>query len=104
MTFTVLPNMARLFQRFRQTSDPDLTCRSCHGVDAESVYYKMPHGLSPLDPNRLPNPESSDPQEARMARFMADEVTPTMAELLEVPRFDPRTRQGFSCFNCHPTR
>jgi hypothetical protein len=52
----------------------------------------------------MPDPQSRDPKEARMARFMTDEVTPEMADLLNVPRFDPRTRQGFSCFNCHPTR
>ncbi len=33
MTFVVLPNMGRLFQEFRETEYPDLTCDSCHGKD-----------------------------------------------------------------------
>ncbi len=103
MTFAVLPNMARLFQRFRGTRDPDLTCRSCHGADAEAVRYRMPHGLGPLDPAHLPDRNSADPEEARMARFMADEVTPAMADLLGEPLYDPRTGRGFGCFGCHPT-
>lgn len=102
MTFAVLPNMARLFQRFRGTRDPDLTCRSCHGADAEAVRYEMPHGLGPLDPAHLPDRNSVDPKEARMARFMADEVTPAMADLIGMPLYDPRTGRGFGCFDCHP--
>jgi hypothetical protein len=96
MTFTVLPNMGRLFQGFRGTTAPDLTCRSCHGKDAEAVGYKMPHGLPPLDPRRLPDESSSDPRIAKMAKFMREEVTPQMADLIGVGVAD------VSCFTCHP--
>ena len=102
MTFLVLPNMARLFQGFEGKPDPDLTCRSCHGADAEEVRYKMPHGLTPLDPGRLPSPSSPDPKQARIARFMAEEVTPRMAAMLGLEPYDSRTGQGFGCFGCHP--
>ena len=97
MTFAVLPNMARAFQRFDGSTDPDMTCATCHGPDAELVHYAMPHGLPALDPKRLPDPKGPDPRQARMAKFMIEEVTPAMADLLGAPR-------GFSCFNCHPTR
>jgi hypothetical protein len=104
MTFAVLPNMARLFQRFRGASAPDMTCRTCHGEDAERVSYAMPHGLPPLDPRRMPDPNARDAKEAKMAKFMTEQVTPTMADLLGEPRFDPTTKQGLSCFSCHPSR
>ncbi len=102
MTFTVLPNMGRLFQTFRHTASPDLACTTCHGQDAEDVAYRMPHGLPPLDPAHLPDERSRDPRVARTAVFMRDEVTPKMADLLGVPLFDPKTGRGFSCFSCHP--
>jgi hypothetical protein len=103
MTFAVLPNMARLFQGFYHSPDPDMTCRTCHGAAAERVRYKMPNGLPPLDPAHLPSEDSPDPKEARVARFMIEEVTPQMADLLGVPVYDPATRTGFSCFRCHPS-
>jgi len=104
MTFAVLPNMARLFQGFDRTPSPEMACTTCHGADAERVAYAMPHGLPALDPARMPDPRSDDPNEARMTKFMTDEVTPAMADLLGVPRFDPTTGRGFSCFSCHPSR
>jgi hypothetical protein len=115
MTFAVLPNMARTFQRFKGSADPDMTCATCHGADAEQVNYAMPHGLPALDPARMPDPHGSDPKEARMVRFMIEEVTPAMADLVGVPlgegarrsdRIDGNAtpKRGFSCFNCHPSR
>lgn len=89
MTWGVLPNMARAFQRFEGSAVPRLTCRTCHGVDAEERQYKMPNArLAALDPARLPRPESS-----RIAKFMHEEVVPQMRELLESPTL--------SCFQCH---
>ena len=96
MTFSVLPNMAHAFQRFAGTADPELTCRTCHGHDAEAVEYKMPRDLPPLDPRHLPDATNRDPRIARTAKFMIDEVTPGMADLLGVDR------ATFTCFACHP--
>jgi len=74
-----------------------------HGENAERVQYRMPATLAPLDPAKMPDPSARDPKEAKMAKFMTDEVTPQMAGILGVPIFDPATGRGFSCFNCHPT-
>jgi hypothetical protein len=95
MTFLVLPNMARLFQEFQRKPDPDLTCRSCHGADAERVAYRMPNGLHPLDPAHMPDPASS------VAKFMTEQVTPKMIDFLGVEPFDAQSGRGFGCFNCH---
>jgi hypothetical protein len=104
MTFLVLPNMARLFQRFDGSRYPEMTCRTCHGADAEMVQYKMPHGLRALDPAHLPNANAPDPNEARVAKFMIEQVTPQMADLLGLPTYDPKTGRGLSCFDCHPSQ
>jgi mono/diheme cytochrome c family protein len=104
MTWGVLPRMARLFQRHRGTEVANVTCRTCHGADAEEVAYKMPHGLPALDPKHLPDPRSSDTREGRIAKFMIDEVTPEMADAVGVAPRDATTGEGFGCFNCHPAR
>lgn len=96
MTWSVLPTMARLFQRYQGTDDPEMTCRTCHGQDAEQVHYAMPHGLPALDPAHLPDASSSDPDTARIAAFMRDRVTPAMADLLGDPTV--------GCMRCHPSK
>lgn len=90
MTFDVQPNMARLFQHHAGKAVPDMTCRTCHGADAREVAYAMPHHLPALDEAHMPG--DSLPE----VRFMRDEVTPTMADLLGIER------SRFSCFACHP--
>jgi hypothetical protein len=94
MTWLVLPAMGRLLQAHDEKRWPDLTCRTCHGADAEEVHYKMPHGLPPLDPAHMPDPKSPVAKEARTAKFMAEEVVPRMREMLGAPQL--------SCFTCHP--
>lgn len=89
MTFVVLPNMGRLFQEFRGTEYPDLTCDSCHGKDAERIEYRMPNDLPAIDPT---HPAEGDP---RMVKFMTEEVTPEMSELIESP---------ITCSSCHPRK
>jgi cytochrome c553 len=92
MTWRVLPSMARTFQHFERSEVPSLTCRTCHGADAEERSYQMPNaGLAALDPAELPRPESSP-----IARFMHEEVVPQMRDLLGSPTL--------SCFQCHPRR
>jgi hypothetical protein len=92
MTFLVLPTMARSFQRFEGKPYPALTCMSCHGEQAERLQYRMPGG-PPLDPAHLPRKDSSDAHEAKLAAFMIDEVTPSLAEMLG--------KSAVGCFTCH---
>jgi hypothetical protein len=103
MTFTVLPNMAQTWQAFTKTDAPTLTCRTCHGENAEAAAYQMPSGqLTPLDPDHLPSKNSSDANEARWTTFMTDQVVPQMIDLLDVAPYDPQTApHGFGCFTCH---
>src|SRR5262245_42399757 len=82
MTFAVLPNMARLFQRFEGAPYPEMTCATCHGDGYEEARYAMPRGLPALDAAHLPTASDPDPRTARIARFMIDEVTPAMRDLL----------------------
>ena len=89
MTFTVLPNMARTWRDFKKTEYPEMTCRTCHGKDAEAVSYRMPNPLlPPIDP--------AHPPQGPVAQFMIDKVVPDMIDLIET------TPAKFSCNACHP--
>lgn len=95
MIFTVLPALARRFQPFEGTPYPELACRSCHGDDAEEVEFRMPNGLPSLDPSHMPSADSSNPEEARTTRFMAEVVLPTADRLMQAGG-------RLTCFSCHP--
>lgn len=89
MTFTVLPNMARTWRDFERTQYPEMTCRTCHGRDAEAVSYRMPNpALRPIDPAHAPS--------GPVARFMAQTMVPRMIDLIGT------TPEHFSCNACHP--
>jgi len=105
MTFTVLPNMGQTWQKFSGSDAPTLTCRTCHGANAEDVAYKMPNpALLPLDPALLPSQTSRDAHEARWAKFMVEDVVPQMTDLIDAQPYDAKTGRGFGCFDCHTKR
>lgn len=103
MSEVVLPQMKEAFVRFDARFE-SMSCATCHGDGASDGSYAMP---SPQIP-RLPATEEAffeyieDPEHARWAQFMSDEIWPDMAELLGAPVYDPKTApDGFSCSNCH---
>ena len=107
MTWTVLPSMAKRFQTFRGEPSPSLSCRTCHGADAEAVLYALPNSLPALSRAHMPSRASPDPRTARMVAFMEDEVTPAVAEMLGLRVVSPTSNEvrvagTFSCFTCHP--
>jgi len=89
MTFTVLPNMARTWQTFKKTTYPEMTCRTCHGKDAETARYQMPNPT-------LPPIDALHPPVGPVAQFMIAKVVPDMIDLVET------TPEHFNCNSCHP--
>ena len=103
MTFVVHPILMERWQTHYQTAAPQLRCVSCHGEQAERHRYQM--AFTPLDglqPSRVQALYRSAVEPSDEQRFKRDVVTPLMADLLGVPRYDAATGQGFSCFGCHP--
>lgn len=103
MNEVVLPEMQPVFERF-DAKFAGMSCATCHGDGASDGTYAMPNPQLP----RLPPSEEAfaeyleDPEHARWSQFMIDDVWPQMADLLELPMFDPVDRpMGFSCSNCH---
>ena len=96
MAEVVVPAFAELFA----ASGEEVNCSTCHGANHEEVQFQMPNGLAPLDPNHMPF-AAEEAHDREVAQFMAERVLPKMAELLQVPPFDPETQSGFGCFGCH---
>ncbi len=88
MTFTVLPNMARTWRDFQKTPSPEMTCRTCHGKDAEANDYKMPNPS-------LPHIDPAHPPPGPMTEFMKTRMVPDMINLLGA------SAEHFGCNTCH---
>jgi hypothetical protein len=99
MKQTVVPAMGELFLPMH----PDFQCSTCHGETYQEVKFKMPNTLKPLDPANMPF-QSADEKMRNAAQFMMTKVVPRMAGLLERSPYDPETKTGFGCFNCHATK
>lgn len=99
MGLVVYPKMKETFQSFDAKGFAEFKCQTCHGKDMEAVDFKMPnslYGLSATDPMG-----AAMEYDEQVAKFMAETVVPTMAELLGTAPYDPATHEGFGCFGCH---
>ncbi|WP_437641605.1 hypothetical protein [Sorangium sp. So ce854] len=106
MTDVVLPRMIEVFVEYDAKYE-NMTCATCHGSDGAARGYAMP------TPQITPLPgtpegflewvaDPAHPEREAFGTFMYERVTPEMAALLEIPRFDPMTETGeFSCHYCH---
>ena len=100
MKTVVVPNMKAVFQRHDAEEFAEFNCATCHGAGAKQGQFEMPNAALPaLNPadgfkvhmDELPNG----------TRFMMEEVVPEMAKALGESPYDPKTGQGFGCFECH---
>jgi len=100
----VLPKAKELFAAF----DPkmgEVTCKTCHGDGVKDHSFKMPNPKI----KQLPGTEKEfvewvhqNPDEAKWAGFMSQQLEPAMGQLLGRTVFDPRTGKGeLSCQTCH---
>ena len=96
----VMPAMAKAFKGHDAKKFAKFNCKSCHGKTADDKTWKMPNpDLPPLDFEAL----QAGKQEPKMAKFMAEVVSPDMAKILELRHFDPKEPEkgGFGCLACH---
>jgi hypothetical protein len=100
MKASVMPKMGGLFHDMDPKDFGDTKCTLCHGSGAKDGSFKMPSADLP----KLPDPKDFKKlaaQKPKAFEFMLKQVEPQMAALLGEQPFDPKTKQGFSCFDCH---
>jgi hypothetical protein len=103
MRDAVLPAMERHFLAQNGERFANFGCKNCHGAHARERNYAMPcPDLPTLYPTGTAEQIATVQQHREMARFMFQKVTPNMRKLLNQPRYNPQTGEGFSCFYCHP--
>lgn len=102
MGLQVFPKMKSAFKELDESRFADFKCQTCHGDQMEMVDFKMPNDkiyALPLE-NTV---QSAREYDEKVTDFMVNTVTPQMAELLDMPVYNPETKSGFGCFGCHPS-
>lgn len=103
MKDVVLPTMKRLFQRHDPKNYADFDCETCHGLDAHERHFEMSNpDLYALFPTGSPQQKQMVIDKKPTLTFMFSQVVPAMQQLLGEEPYDPQTKTGFSCFECHP--
>jgi hypothetical protein len=100
MKEVVMPKMGDLFRTFDVRHYADPNCAMCHGPSAKKGDFKMPNSaLSALI--AADQFKSDKVKHPKAFEFMMKQVEPRMAALIGEPPYDPKTKKGFGCFNCH---
>ncbi len=95
MKAKVVPAMTPVFKGHDAEGYAEFGCKTCHGPD----------WLTPTD--YLPELTFKDgkitafEEDPEVAKFMAEQVTPAMAQAMGMQPFDPATGEGFGCGGCH---
>jgi hypothetical protein len=105
MKKTVLPEMKKLFVSFDKEYK-GMSCATCHGDEGADNKYQMPNAELP----KLPAPSDGagftalKQKKPAAAKFMAAQVVPAMAALLNLDEWSPTNPKGFGCYGCHTER
>jgi hypothetical protein len=102
MGLMVFPKMKGAFNDFDQERFSKFACQTCHSEEMEMVDFKMPNTKIYALPHNNTLQSARD-YDAKVTDFMAGTVVPKMAELLQMEPYNPETKSGFGCFNCHPS-
>jgi cytochrome c553 len=93
----VLPAMEPIFKQHDATRFAEFNCMTCHGEGAKTGHFDMPNPKLPtLSKDSMPTFKKED------VEWMATQVKPTMAKLLQQAEWTPETKKGFGCGGCHP--
>ncbi len=102
MTDPVMPRMKTEFGNFDADKYGNMTCKTCHGAGAAKG-FTMPNPQIAKLPGGG-NLQSVLKDHPAIAKFMMRNVVPNIVELLGVDTYDPDSKTGFGCYNCHATK
>jgi hypothetical protein len=101
MKAVVLPRMRQAFTNFSPDRFGKMTCVTCHGDGAVEGSFKMPNPKLPKLPTTPDGFKQLAEERPAVMEFMKSEVKPKMAAMLGVPDWNPETKSGFGCMECH---
>jgi hypothetical protein len=100
MKSAVMPKMGGMLHDFDAKMFAEPRCTTCHGEGAKKGDFKMPNAKLPKLPGTPEGFKELKDKKPKVVDFMID-VEKTVAGLIGEQPFDPQTKQGFGCFNCH---
>jgi hypothetical protein len=101
MKSVVLPRMRQVFTSFSPDRYSKMNCMTCHGDSAADGSFKMPNPRLPKLPTTPDGFKKLAADKPAVMDFMKNEVKPKMAALLGTPEYNPETKSGFGCMECH---
>ena len=101
MKTVVLPKMKEEFVAFNAHAYGDMNCVTCHGDSAKNGSFKMPNPKLPKLPSDEAGFKALMKRKPEVTKFMGSKVVPAMAEMVGESPYNPETKQGFGCFECH---
>jgi hypothetical protein len=101
MKEVVMPKMKEVFVAFDAKKYGDMKCNTCHGSGATNGSFAMPNPELPKLPSDMSKFKEWAAKKPQMTEFMLKHVKPEMAKLLNEPEYDPATKKGFGCGECH---
>ncbi|MDB4953728.1 MAG: uncharacterized protein JWO36_1297 [Myxococcales bacterium] len=92
----VMPAMEPLFKQHDAKMFADFGCKTCHGKGAETGHFDMPNA-------ELPKLDIADMSKFKKEdlEWMAKDIKPTMAKLVQQAEWTPDNPKGFGCAECH---
>jgi hypothetical protein len=100
MKHVVVPKMGADFKAFDAAKYDNFGCTTCHGKRIKQGHFKMPNpGLPHL--SYTDNFKKHRDDKPAITKFMMDKVEPDMASCVGEKPFDPATKTGFGCGECH---
>ena len=100
MKDVVMPKMKEVFTAF-DTKYANMQCMTCHGSGATNGSFAMPNPELPQLPADMSKFKEWAAKKPAMTEFMVKHVKPEMAKLLNEPEYNPETKVGFGCAECH---
>ena len=101
MKTVVLPKMKDEFVAFNAHAYGEMNCVTCHGDSAKDGSFKMPNPKLPKLPSDEAGFKALMKKKPEVTKFMGSKVVPAMAEMVGESPYNPETKQGFGCFECH---